>query len=329
MRVPAPARSSSNGGEPFAAVLDQAVQAAPAEVEPRPDPRDQHDAKPDDHPADQAAELPPEPREHPEVGDERPADTGAADSSPPQQAAAPEVTETLRRGESERQETAGKGTDSPRTSPAKAANTEPLLVAVMQHTAQDRGVTSAPVGNGVAAIGATKTGEALTRGFDAGWARTGTPGRAPAVAAGYRTDNAARAELLENARDSVFKQILMQLNGDGGEMRVRLQPPDLGELDLRLLVEHGNKLTLSITAERADMTALLQKHLDELKQTLQASGLEVTDAQVHQRGAGARDDGSFRSREQRNLRDEAATAADAMPQLRRSWVTAEGLDFWA
>jgi flagellar hook-length control protein FliK len=134
--------------------------------------------------------------------------------------------------------------------------------------------------------------------------------------------------MLEQARDSVFKQILMKLNGDGGEMRLRLEPPDLGELDLRLVVEHGNKLSLTIGAERPDLAQLLQRHLDELKQTLQAAGLEVTSAQVETREHGG----------SREWRDQPASGgqrshddqAESAPQMlrRAGYVTAEGLDFW-
>jgi flagellar hook-length control protein FliK len=333
MRIPAPTRTNP-GSEPFAAVLDQVVQDAPAtEVEQRPaDVASARDEQAEEPVTDSAAELPPEPRQPVDDHLESGADAATDDVMSHERAAAPEVTETLRRGESERRESAGKGPDSPRTSAAKGSGNEPLLAAVAQRSGPDRVLPSAVTnGNsGPAAIGAGKAGDAPTRGFDAGQARPTTPTRAAAVAPGYRTDTAAGAELLEHARDSVFKQILLQLDAEGGEMRVRLQPPELGELDLRLLVEHGNKLTLTIAAERADLTLLLQKHLGELKQALEASGLEVTDAHVHQRDAGAaRDDGGFRSRDGRASRDAANDAAAAVTTLRRSYVTAEGLDFWA
>jgi hypothetical protein len=331
MRIPAPLRSSSDGSDPFAAMLEQAVQRA-ADQRSATAPAVQQEAAPVDEPVtDEAAELPPERREQPDVEFESDGDTGDGEPSSHPHAAGPEATETLRRGESERQPTAGKGPDSPRTSPGSGTDHEPLLTGALPQGEQGRGVVVGPSSQGVTAIAATgKAGEAQVRGFENGQARGSTPTRAPAVAAGYRTDNAASAQLLEHARDSVFKQILMQLNGDGGEMRVRLQPPDLGELDLRLVVEHGNRLSLSIGAERADMTALLQKHLDELKQTLQSAGLEVTDAHVYQRDAhSARDGGRSGSQTRHDSHDEAADAAAAMPQLRRSYVTAEGLDFWA
>lgn len=331
MRIPAPSRMTPEGAESFARHLDRAAQTEPA-AEPVPEPA-KAPVEPAAEPraAERAKEADGEPREHVEVGAQSDSDSDTAAAAAAQQGAqSPDVTQALSRGESERRESAGKGPDSPRTSRSPGATAEPLIAAVLQQGAQDRGVAVAPTGPAVTAIGAAKAGEAPTRGIDAAFARPSLPTRAAAVAPGYRANGAVSAELLEQARDSVFKQILMQLDGDGGEMRLRLQPPEFGELDLRLLVERGNKLSLTIAAERADVTQLLQKHLDELKQTLQASGLEVTDAQVHQRSAGgARDERPFADRDRYRGDDDAADATAANAALRRGYVTAEGLDFWA
>lgn len=331
LRIPAPTRTDA-GGSAFAAVLDQVAQDRPvAEVESRePEPRDEQ-AEVTDTPVDaRADELPAEAPQDSGVDDAAGGEADASDDlSSHGNVGNPDVTETLRRGESERREDAGKGTDSPRTSSSKAATAEPLLAAVVQRSGNEPVLTGSvgTTDGKVSAVASAKTGEAPTRGIDAGAVRSNAAVRAAAVTPGYRTTNVANAELLEQARDSVFKQILMQLDTDGGEMRVRLQPPDLGELDLRLVVEHGNKLSLTIAAERADLTLLLQKHLGELKQTLQASGLEITDAQVHQRAAGGdRDDGGF-YRDRRGAQPTADVPAPA--PMRRGYVSAEGLDFWA
>jgi len=179
----------------------------------------------------------------------------------------------------------------------------------------------------VQAVGATKAaGQGPMRGLDGDWQRATTPLRTPAATAGYRTSEAASAQLLEQARDSVFKQILLKLNPEGGEMRVRLDPPELGELDLHMIVEGGNKLSLSIGAERADLTQLIQRHLDELKQTLERAGLHVTDAQVHTRGEGSH---SRHGRDEQRPGSDGETDRDTDIRPRSGgYVTAEGLDFW-
>lgn len=332
MAIPTPRRTDT-GGDPFAAVLDRAVQDTPRE-RAVPEPAEARDAAPpaDELPADQAAELPPE-TDAPAAdanGDAADAAVGDGATSPFAQT---QPDDTLSRGESARRETAGKGTDSPRTSSPHGASAEPLVAVVVQQGVQHNGpVVAGASPNAITAVGAASAakgaGQALLRGFDAGDLRPNAPTRAAATTPGYRTQTVGGAELLEQARDSVFKQILLQLAPDGGEMRLRLQPPDLGELDLRLVVEQGNKLSLTVTAERADLAAMLQKHLDELKQTLQASGLEVTDAQVHTRGDGDR--AAERGFAQHGRRHGADDTTDAAPEPpARRWVRAEGLDFWA
>lgn len=327
MRVPAPAAMTSGRDTSFENVLQEAVDGATqAEVEPEPAAAPAEEA-PAEEPVveDEAAEEQAERYEQPASG----ADHDTAQNAIAQPAATTaDATETIRRGESARQETAGKGTDSPRTSTRTA---EPLLAAFVVHgaTPQPNGPVVAAGQAGVQGVtGAKATGDGPTRGIDAAWQRANTPSRAAAVAAGYRTGTTvAQAQQLEDARDSVFKQILMKLNPGGGEMHMRLDPPELGELDLHMVVENGNRLSLSIAAERQDMTQLLQRHLDELKQTLQAAGLEVADAQVHQREPGSRGQRQAPERQSRGDSDDGAAARQHLPR-RGGYVTAEGLDFW-
>lgn len=327
MRVPAAASMNTGLDNSFEDVLQQAVEDAPesdeaAETAAAP----AEEAPAEETPVeDQAAEE--------QAARETPAEATpeldqAGTAATQQAAAGPDVTETTRRGEPVRQETAGKGADSPRTSPARG--NESLIAAFVVHGAAAG--NQAPVGTavangGVGAVGAAKaTAEGPARGIDGAWQRANTPVAAAAVAAGYRTSSVVSAQLLEQARDSVFKQILMKLAPDGGEMHLRLDPPELGEVDLHMVVEQGNKLSLTIATERQDLTQLLQRHLDELKQSLQAAGLEVTDAQVRTRDGGSRgrpNDGGSAQQHGGDGRDERHP-----PTRRGGYVTAEGLDFW-
>jgi len=328
MRIPQAASMATGRDDSFEQVLQHTVDAeAPARVDDRNPPaapadeadterpEAKHEAKADD-PEPTAAEGTPPPRD-PEV---------LCTTANPTEHAVP-VTDDIRRGEPERQETAGKGADSPRTS---SQPYEPLLAAVVQHTSATIVPPVLAAGEpGVAAVGSARTTEAPTRGTEAPWTRANAALRAPGVAASYRTNNAASAQLLEQARDSVFKQILLKLTGDGGEMRMRLEPPDLGELDLRLVVQGGNRLELTIAADRQDVAQLLQRHLDELKQTLQQAGLEITGASVQTRSEFAREQG----RRDAARDDGAWSAPPEQPQPttdpQRSYVHATGLDFWA
>ena len=331
MAVPQAASLAAWREDRFAQVLDETVRAD-AETTAE----NERDAATDEA---EPTETPPAPTTEPDrPRDEAPADAStsldtaqATSSHGAQPTQEPEVTEALSRGESGRQETAGKGTDSPRTSSGSRASAEPLLVAFVQHAAKPPAtVVPGEAGRGVGAVGAVRAGEAPTRGIEGPAARANTVLRAPATVAGYRTNSAASAELLEHARDSVFKQVLMQLTEGGGEMRMRLEPPDLGELDLRLVVTAGNQLSLSVAAERADVAHLLQRHLDELKHTLQQAGLEVTNASIE-----TRSEGGNRGHAHGGGHGSAAHDQDQPPPAAPfggrtgGFVSADGLDFWA
>ncbi|MFN9333801.1 MAG: flagellar hook-length control protein FliK [Planctomycetota bacterium] len=237
------------------------------------------------------------------------------------------------RGNAARRE-AGEGEPTARA--AARPSVEPLLAAVL-HAGPVGQAAPAPIavtganGNATGAIGATRAVDAPTPGAQLPALRPQTPLAGAAVTGSYRTNNAASAELLAQARDSVFQQILVKLGNDGGgEMRLVLQPPDLGQLDLRLVMDQGNRLSLTIAAERQDMAQLLQRHLDELKQTLQQAGLDVAGAEVQTRSEYER-----QRREQDAAPQGAVAAAEPAPTgfsdstRPRGFLRADGLDFWA
>lgn len=329
MRVPTAAAMDTGRQGSFAGVLEEVTAAPPREQAPvREAPaRDEAPAAP--APERDAAEPVQDEAEVEDAGTNgAPTDAAAADRLVAEQAAAAAGNDDNRRGEAVRQETAGKGTDSPRTSSAMDA--EPLLAAVVMRGGAPAAApipTTAAGANPVGAVGSTKAaGQAPTRGVDLTAAKAEIAAKTAATTAGYKTASVAQATLLEQARDSVFKQILMKLTPEGGEMHVKLEPPELGELDLHLVVAEGNKLSLSISADQKDVAVLLQRHLDELKQTLQDAGLQITDAQVHARGdeRNGQQHGGWRQQG-------GAEAQPAMPTAndrRGGYVSAEGLDFW-
>jgi hypothetical protein len=340
MKVPLAASMAAGRDDGFEQVLEQTVAEQTERVDPRLPSGDRVDAEPDasdaqpvptadhDADADAAATAGPELDPHGE-GDHG----GAFAGSGP---AAAGVSERAQRTDAEPPAGVANAADSARRARPSA---EPLLAAAMQ-LGPNAGAAPAPAASTtsartVGAIGAARAADGATRGTDLAPARTAAPLRAPATVASYRTSATASAELLEHARDSVFKQIVMKLTGDGGEMHLRLEPPELGELDLRLVVQQGNRLDLTIATDRDDLAQLLHRHLDELKHTLQQAGLEVASTSVQTRGEFARE----RAREQER-RDHGGTAAaartatdddDATSSPRRGGLhaSATGLDFWA
>jgi hypothetical protein len=83
------------------------------------------------------------------------------------------------------------------------------------------------------------------------------------------------SEILQSARWLVRE--------GGGEARIQLVPPQLGELRMHLTLHDGN-LQLSLLAERLPVADLLARHLPELRQALQALGLDLARVDVEVRG---------------------------------------------
>lgn len=330
MRIPAPSRAAQSGADSFANALEEAT--APRDPRPEPTPEPVTDVD------DELAALTPEEL----AADAAESDaTAVEDAQPaadlPEGAERPIVRfaeandDTQRRGEAGWQKAAGKGTDSPRTSNSTQGG-EPMLAELVELAARSPlragvTVTVAPTTVGSAVASTVGSGEPLLRGVGASGTRGQETPTAETVKPGYRTSNAATVQMLEHARESIFKQILLKITGDGGEMRMRLDPPELGELDLRMVVSKGNKVSLSIGAERPEMADLIQRHITELASTLAGIGLELTNADVHARDADE-------PREDTNQDGDANSSAntdeldDTQRPMRGGYIRADGLDFW-
>jgi flagellar hook-length control protein FliK len=152
--------------------------------------------------------------------------------------------------------------------------------------------------------------------------------RVATPAPGYRTHSPQALRLAEQARDSVFKQILLRVEGGGAEMRMLLDPPELGELDLRLVVDKGGSLKLSIAAERPELAWMLDKHMHELRSALAAHGLTLAQADVQtQERPGQRSALSRAALAAGSGLDPDAAAEAARPARAGFWSEA-GFDFW-
>ena len=320
MRVPEAASVARDNSESFEASLEAASTADR------------------DEPIEAAAreETPETPREEPEVADDEPRssertpDPTQADQGDPGESPEPvrslEPTESSR-GASARQEqeTAGKGAGAPLTSKNTVAldagtgttNEAGSLLA----KAQPADIRPTEVAN------ASANRPALTDSFAKLSSTLPKHSAIPASAktAGYRTMNAQSVQMVEQARDSVFKQIMFKLGKETGEMRVRLDPPELGELDLRMQMDRSGNLRLSIGAERTDMREMLLNNLIELQRTLQQNGLQVAHTEVRT-GSDQGRDNDEPSTNETSTPDEIQEAEGA--QTKQGYFTAEGLDFW-
>ncbi|MCA8952355.1 MAG: flagellar hook-length control protein FliK [Planctomycetes bacterium] len=333
LRVPAPAAMTTGRDDGFATALEQASTPRP-EIAPAPAPEPVTDVDDELAAANGALDCAAERAREPVASDPAPAALGtAAGSAPgtlPDQAAS---IETTGEGESGKQKTAGKGTDSPRPI-AAGARSEPLLAELAELA--ERGLREraqavpAPTVNGIGSTapgGGRSAGDPLVRALDGGPAKAADAARAATVKPGYRTSATATAQMIDQARESVFKQIMLKIADGGGEMRIRLDPPELGELDLRMVVEHGNRLSLSIAAERPELAALIQQHVDELASTLAGVGLQLEHADVSARDASRGNAADLaHGFDGRQGGDEPSE--DIHRPTSGGYIRADGLDFW-
>jgi hypothetical protein len=168
--------------------------------------------------------------------------------------------------------------------------------------------------------------KAIAEAFKTAGRAAAKPSTAPV---GYRTVNAATLRAAEAARDSVIKQITLRLGPDGGKMRVHLDPPELGRLDIRMVVEKGAVLQLSIAAERPEVLMMLNKHVPELRQALTQQGLDLSSTDVQTGLFEDREHGGGSHQDHGTGPADGQDEFEAAPALRRvGYVTAEGLDFW-
>jgi flagellar hook-length control protein FliK len=88
-------------------------------------------------------------------------------------------------------------------------------------------------------------------------AATGTPGTV--AVAGLAVTIASRAQAGSNQFD------------------IRLDPPELGRIDVRLDVDRDGHVTSHVTVDRADTLQLLQDQQPQMQQALEQAGLKTTD----------------------------------------------------
>ncbi len=324
MSVPLAARFQQGRTDSFAERLDAATRATEPEAAP----------VPDDAEAPTPVATAADPEVEPEAATPVDATAAPVDRDPTPAAPVPVAVETNlpSRAEPARRIQADEGAGSSLESPAAPARAPaPTTTGASATTAA---AVTAPFAGSFATTAAPAAAVAPKVADHLVGIQGATPLRAAgpkALLTGYRLVTPQTLQLDAQARDSVFQQILFKLGDGGGEMRLRLHPPELGELDLHLVVENGNSLRLSIGAERPELRDLLQKGLGELEQRLAAGGLQVVHAEVHDRPrSDARPHGEAAATAGRDGHDhdhDAGTATLHRPGT--GWYTADGLDFWA
>jgi len=311
-------RARDDFAKAFDAVVDRAGPSAPEEVASRDEPdREPTTAVPPTadgvRTRDDARDDPPEPEP---VAEARP-----AVEREPAPAAAHAATTSSEPRAAQAQQPAAAGDTGERAS-------QPALP-VPGTAAPAASVPPAAPGFAPAALGAPALGAGAASGRPAPGGVAASDARAPRTTfatalSGYRSLDRLAVDRLEAARDSVLRQIAFTLRDGTSEARMQLEPPELGALDLQLVVDEAGQTRLSVIAERPEVAALLVQHMPALASTLAQQGLTVAHADVRSQRQRARSDAPTEAApraahgEDRRARVGAPTVAS----------TAHGLDFW-
>jgi chemotaxis protein MotD len=71
--------------------------------------------------------------------------------------------------------------------------------------------------------------------------------------------------------------IAVRAQAGANQFDIRLDPPELGRIDVRLDVDSNGQVTTHMTADRADTLQLLQNQQPQLEQALNQAGLKTAD----------------------------------------------------
>lgn len=214
------------------------------------------------------------------------ADDGAAAIAPTATTRLASATDSPEVGTPMRVQTAGSGADGGLGSEAQARGDSAAMAVpaelsdgfdrppvVVSSAAQSTSVDAPAI---TVAGGESANGEAVV----AGIANVAAP--APAVVAEQRVENVGGGELKlgasSEANSTVPAQLADTVRGairvGQQEIRLRLDPPDLGHLDVRV-VESSDGIRVTLTAQSREVGELMQLQLPALRASLEARDLRV------------------------------------------------------
>jgi flagellar hook-length control protein FliK len=89
--------------------------------------------------------------------------------------------------------------------------------------------------------------------------------------------NADHVSRAAPASTQVAQEIIRRFDGGSTKFELRLDPPELGRVEVRLEVTRDHKVTAVVAADSPQALTELARHARELEQSLQSAGLELTD----------------------------------------------------
>nr|WP_320050085.1 flagellar hook-length control protein FliK [uncultured Desulfuromonas sp.] len=110
--------------------------------------------------------------------------------------------------------------------------------------------------------------------------------------------------------NQTVEHLSIHARGESSTVTVRLHPEELGELQLRMVME-GDQLKVHLHAQSQQVQDVLERNFPRLRDALQDQGLTVEDFQVSVDSGNAEQQQSFSQHGQNNGRGSVAVAMDA------------------
>ncbi len=118
------------------------------------------------------------------------------------------------------------------------------------------------------------------------------------------------------AAAQVGREIIRRFNGGTTNFEMRLDPAELGRVEIRMEVTRDNRVTAIVTAENPQALTELARHARELEQQLQSAGLQLSDAGLSfdlRQGAHGERDAQDANASSRNNGGESTAANEQQP----------------
>jgi len=155
------------------------------------------------------------------------------------------------------------------------------------------------------------------------------PALAPKVEVPAQAQQAGEAQFADANHPSIVTGVHSQLLPNGGTMQLRLEPPDLGALQVTVQMRNG-VMTAAFETSNEQATRMLSHSLNQLKTALETSGISVERMHVQQapRQESKGDEGHSDSQQQKSQDPEQQQQSHQEQQrrqmLQRMWDNLSG-----
>lgn len=139
-----------------------------------------------------------------------------------------------------------------------------------------------------------------------------------ATAAPTATSTLAQPQSVAVPLSGLAVEIATQARNGNNRFEIRLDPPELGRIDVKLNVDRNGNVSTHLTADRADTLDLLKRDQASLERALQDSGLKTSDNalqfSLRQQQDFGRDDAPSQNTTQLNVPDDDPAPLEALRQ---------------